>query len=113
GTAWYAAQRATKQDIEKIRFYYEQLANSQAHGDTEQAAIADANFHLAIAEASQNAVLLQMMKNVFHLLRHNVVLARRKIYTEHYGFETLHTQHMAMMNAIIARDSELARKAVG
>ena len=53
------------------------------------------------------------MKNVFHLLRHNVVLARRKIYTEHYGFETLHTQHMAMMNAIIARDSELARKAVG
>lgn len=113
GTAWYAAQRATKQDIEKIRFYYEQLANSQAHGDTEQAAIADANFHLAIAEASQNAVLLQMMKNVFHLMRHNVVLARRKIYTEHYGFETLHTQHMAMMNAIIACDSELARKAVG
>ena len=113
GTAWYAAQRASKQDIEKIRFHYEQLANSQAHGDTEQAAIADANFHLAIAEASQNAVLLQMMKNVFHLLRHNVVLARRKIYTEHYGFETLHTQHMAMMNAIIARDSELARKAVG
>ena len=113
GTAWYAAKRATKQDIEKIRFYYEQLANSQAHGDTEQAAIADANFHLAIAEASQNAVLLQMMKNVFHLMRHNVVLARRKIYTEHYGFETLHTQHMAMMNAIIARDSELARKAVG
>ena len=58
GTAWYAAQRASKQDIEKIRFHYEQLANSQAHGDTEQAAIADANFHLAIAEASQNAVLL-------------------------------------------------------
>lgn len=113
GTAWYAAQRATRQDIEKIQFYYHQLAESQAHGDTEQAASADANFHLAIAEASQNAVLLQMMKNVFHLLRHNVVLARRKIYTEHYGFETLQAQHSMILNAITKHDANTARQAIG
>ena len=113
GTAWYAAQRATPQDIEKIRFYYQQLSDSQAHGDTAQAATADANFHLAIAEASQNAVLLQMMKNVFHLLRHNVVLARRKIYTEHYDFDTLHAQHFAILKAIEQHDTEAARESVG
>ena len=113
GTAWYAAQRATEQDIKKIRFYYDQLADSQAHGDTEQAAIADASFHLAIAEASHNAVLLQMMKNVFHLLRHNVVLARRKIYTERYGFDTLHSQHRTILQAISDHDADHARVAVG
>lgn len=112
GTAWYASQRATKQDIQKIQYYYQQLTDSQSDGNTEKAAIADANFHLAIAEASQNAVLLQMMKNVFHLLQHNVVMARRKIYTEHYGFDTLHAQHFAIMNAIATHDAEIARTAV-
>lgn len=112
GTAWYAAKRATEQDIQKIQYYYNQLTDSQAHADTEQAAAADANFHLAIAEASQNGVLLQMMKNVFHLLRHNVVLARRKIYTEHYGFDTLHSQHFAIMDAIATHNPDNARQAV-
>lgn len=112
GTAWYAAKRATEQDIQKIQYYYNQITDSHAHADTEQAAAADANFHLTIAEASQNAVLLQMMKNVFHLLHHNVVLARRKIYTERYGFETLHSQHFAIMDAIATHNPDTARMAV-
>lgn len=112
GTAWYAAQRATKDDIDKIRYYYDELSSSQAHGDTAQAAAADANFHLAIAEASHNVVLLQMMKNVFHLLQHNVVLARRKIYTKTYGFDTLHAQHLAVLDAINRREPETAKAAV-
>lgn len=113
GTAWYAAQRATSADIDKIQFFYQQLSDSQAHADTAQAASADANFHLAIAEASHNAVLLQMMKNVFHLLRHNVVLARRKIYTKHYDFDKLHSQHFAIVQAIRQHDPEQARQTVG
>lgn len=112
GTAWYAAQRATDEDISKIRFYYNELAASQADGDTAQAAAADANFHLAIAEASHNVVLLQMMKNVFHLLQHNVVLARRKIYTKTYGFDTLHAQHLAVLEAIGRHDPDAAKAAV-
>lgn len=112
GTAWYAAQRATDEDIRKIRYYYDELAARQADGDTAQAAAADANFHLAIAEASHNVVLLQMMKNVFHLLQHNVVLARRKIYTKNYGFDTLHAQHLAVLEAISRHYPEAAKAAV-
>ncbi|MFW2177544.1 MULTISPECIES: FCD domain-containing protein [unclassified Moraxella] len=113
GTAWYAAMRATRSDIDKIHHYYDLLSEHQAHGDTAQASVADSNFHLAIAEASHNVVLLQMMKNVFHLLQHNVVLARRKLYTATYGFDTLHAQHHAILQAISKHDAELARMAVG
>lgn len=54
GTAWYAAQRATAEDLKNIRACYEQIAHFQILGDDDQAAITDAKFHLAIAEASHN-----------------------------------------------------------
>ena len=108
-TAWHAAMRATPGDKEKIQLCFEATLSE----DPDIASQADVRFHLAIAEASQNAVLLQMMKNVFHLLRHNVVLARRKIYTEHYDFDTLHAQHFAILKAIEQHDTEAARESVG
>ncbi|MEG1991589.1 MAG: FCD domain-containing protein, partial [Christensenella sp.] len=74
--------------------------------------IADAKFHLAIAEASHNLVLIQMMRGLFDLLQYNVVLGRRKVYTEAHRFDQLHDQHFQVMHAIERRDPEAARNAV-
>ena len=112
GTAWYAAQRATAEDLKKIRACYEQIAHFQILGDDDQAAIADAKFHLAIAEASHNLVLIQMMRGLFDLLQYNVVLGRRKVYTEAHRFDQLHDQHFQVMDAIERQDPEAARSAV-
>ena len=112
GTAWYAAQRATAEDLKKIRACYEQIAHFQILGDDDQAAIADAKFHLAIAEASHNLVLIQMMRGLFDLLQYNVVLGRRKVYTEAHRFDQLHDQHFQVMDAIERQDPEAARAAV-
>ena len=112
GTAWYAAQRATAGDLKKIRACYEQIAHFQILGDDDQAAIADAKFHLAIAEASHNLVLIQMMRGLFDLLQYNVVLGRRKVYTEAHRFDQLHDQHFQVMDAIERQDPEAARSAV-
>ena len=112
GTAWYAAQRATAEDLKKIRACYEQIVHFQILGDDDQAAIADAKFHLAIAEASHNLVLIQMMRGLFDLLQYNVVLGRRKVYTEAHRFDQLHDQHFQVMNAIERQDPEAARSAV-
>lgn len=112
GTAWYAAQRATPADLENIRQCYEQINHFQVLGDDAQAAIADAKFHLAIAEASHNLVLIQMMRGLFDLLQYNVMLGRRKVYTAPRHFEQLHDQHLQVMNAIVGQDPEAARKAV-
>ncbi|OTG91145.1 transcriptional regulator LldR [Acinetobacter sp. ANC 3832] len=112
GTAWYAAQRATKEDLVYIRQCYDQISYFQSLGDDDQASIADANFHLAIAEASHNLVLIQMMRGLFDLLRFNVVLGRRKVYSEAHRFDQLHDQHFQVMDAIERQDPEAARQAV-
>lgn len=112
GTAWYAAQRASKEDLAHIRHCYDQISHFQAAGNGDEAARADANFHLAIAEASHNIVLIQMMRSLFDLLQFNVVLARRKFYSEAHRFDQLHDQHLQVMNAIERRDPEAARRAV-
>ncbi len=112
GTAYYAAERATKQDCEKIRYYYEQIAHYQALGDGEQAAIHDANFHLAIAEASHNLILIQMMRELFDLLQFNIVLGRRKVYNEPLRFDQLHQQHFDVMTAIDEKKPIVAKQSV-
>lgn len=112
GTAWYAAQRATPEDLQKIRDCYARIAASQSQGKVDDAARADAAFHLAIAEASHNVVLIQMMRSLFDLLEHNVVLARRKIYSEAKQFDQLQDQHWVVMQAIERGDPEAARQAV-
>ena len=112
GTAWYAAQRATAADLENIRRCYDRIAHYQSIGDDDQASKADAEFHLAIAEASHNLVLIQMMRGLFDLLKYNVVLGRRKVYSESHRFDQLHDQHFQVMDAIERRDPDAARSAV-
>ncbi|WP_111891372.1 transcriptional regulator LldR [Acinetobacter sp. MB5] len=112
GTAWYAAQRSTEEDRAKIHHYYDQVLHFQSIGDADKASASDANFHLAIAEASHNIVLTQMMRSLFDLLQYNVVLGRRKIYTDAHQFGQLHLQHFQVMDAIDKQDPELARSSV-
>ncbi|ENV48316.1 transcriptional regulator LldR [Acinetobacter brisouii] len=112
GTAWYAAQRSTEEDRAKIHHFYDQVLYFQSIGDADKASASDANFHLAIAEASHNIVLTQMMRSLFDLLQYNVVLGRRKIYTDVHQFEQLHLQHFQVMDAIDRQDPELARSSV-
>ncbi|OTG85314.1 transcriptional regulator LldR [Acinetobacter sp. ANC 4558] len=112
GTAWYAAQRATPADIKKIREYYEQISYFQSIGDADQASMADAYFHQAIAEATHNLVLIQVMRGFFDLLQYNVVLGRRKIYSDPERFDQIRDQHLQVMEAIERKDPEAARNAV-
>ncbi len=112
GTAWYAAKRASEEDRQMIREAYERLLHYQAQGQDELSADADAAFHLAIAEASHNVVLIQMMRNVFKLLRYNVALGRRKLYADQQRFDQLNLQHAEVLEAIERRDPEAASRAV-
>lgn len=112
GTAWYAALRATEQDKQHIRLAHDALLEHQANNQFDLAADADANFHLAIAEASHNAVLIQLMRNVFELLHHNVVLARHKMYTDENMVAQLNVQHFQVMTAIEQGNAQQALECV-
>ncbi|KFD02108.1 GntR family lactate-responsive regulator, partial [Kluyvera ascorbata ATCC 33433] len=107
-TAWYAAMRATDSDKEKIRLCFEATQSD----DPDLASQADVRFHLAIAEASHNVVLLQTMRGFFDLLQSSVIQSRERMYLVPPVFAKLTEQHLAVLDAITAGDAEGARQAM-
>lgn len=112
GTAWHAALRATPRDCQAIQQRFEDMVRFQSRGDPDLSAQADAQFHLTIAEASHNAVLLQMMRGVFELLRATVTDSRQRMFTLQHTQDQLTAQHQALMEAILRGDAETARSTV-
>ena len=111
-TAWHAALRATARDKLRIRECFEATLRFQAGNDPALASRSDAQFHLAIAEASHNLVLLQMMRSLFDLLQATVTQNREKMYTVPETFGQLTVQHEELMRAILDGNPELARDTV-
>ena len=95
--------------------YDDAAPEGAAHGDTEQSARADAQFHLAVAEASHNLVLVQVMRGLFDLVLSSVTQNRDIIMFVHDSPETithLTAQHEALVKAIIDGDAARARSVV-
>lgn len=107
-TAWHAAMRATSADKEKIRLCFEATQSE----DPDLASQADVRFHLAIAEASHNVVLLQTMRGFFEVLQSSVKQSRQRMYLVPPVFSQLTEQHQAVLDAIVAGDADGARKAM-
>ncbi|MDO6407377.1 transcriptional regulator LldR [Pantoea phytobeneficialis] len=110
-TAWHAALRATEADKEKLQYAFDATLKLKESDDPDLAAQADVRFHLAIAEASHNVVLLQTMRGFFDLLQSSVMQSRQRMYTQPVIFDRLTEQHQALLNAILAGDAEAARLA--
>lgn len=109
-TAWYAALRATDADKEKLQSCFDAIQQQESLSP-EMAAQADVRFHLAIAEASHNVVLLQTMRGFFDLLQSSVAHSRERMYSAPTIFARLTDQHEAILLAILAGDAERAGQA--
>ena len=112
--AYYAALRATAVDHERLGEAFEALQACYSPGSQatrEEEGAADARFHLAIAEASHNAVLLHTIRGLFDLLKHNVVTNIGGMYLQRSETrDMLMAQHRALYEAIIERRAEEARE---
>jgi GntR family transcriptional repressor for pyruvate dehydrogenase complex len=111
--AYYAALRATEVDRERLTAAFEALQDCYARVDevsrVEEGA-ADAQFHLAIAEASHNAVLLHTIRGLFDLLKRNVVTNIGGMYQQRTETrDMLISQHRELYLAIIEGRAEQAR----
>lgn len=111
-TAWYAALRAGEADKERLQYAFDATLKLKESDDPDLAAQADVRFHLAIAEASHNLVLLQTMRGFFDLLQSSVMQSRQRMYIKPAIFARLTEQHQAVLQAILAGDAERARKAM-
>ncbi|MDP6855205.1 MAG: FCD domain-containing protein [Arenicellales bacterium] len=110
-SAHYAALRATDADRKLLTSYFEAMEKAHVmEGPAEEADI-DADFHLAIAKAAHNQVLLHIMRSLFNLLRKDVFFNRMRLYSHHGSRDLLLNQHREIYEAIIAGDPERARSA--
>ncbi len=107
-----AARLASDTDLEVIAAIFAKMETAHARKDPEREAQLDAEFHMAIIEASHNVMMLHMMRSMFQLLREGVFYNRQAMFRQHTGRTTLLDQHRAMNEAIQARNAPAARAAV-
>ena len=102
GNARLAAKRATAEDIERLEkclgTMHKKLKDNTSFTDE------DAGFHLAIAEATHNKVQSHLMFSIYDLLKEKVGLCYYDDETEY-----IYRQHVAIVEAIKARDEFLAQ----
>lgn len=112
--AFYAAQRATEPDRERLKTAHDRLQQCYDNADPATQADegeADAGFHLAIAEASHNGVLLQTIRGLFDLLKRNVVTNIGGMYAQRVETrQALAGQHRELFEAVMNRQPEAARE---
>ncbi|MEQ4618899.1 MAG: transcriptional regulator LldR [Corticimicrobacter sp.] len=108
----HAALRATDADKARIRAKFDAMMARHGTDAPMEEARADASFHIAIAEASHNLVLILVMRSLFDLLQASVSQNLGKLYTRPNVYETLTQQHLALVEAIEAGDPDRARTAM-
>ncbi|WP_084536547.1 FCD domain-containing protein [Azospirillum halopraeferens] len=109
--SYYAAKRANDLDRRAIRESFERMEQSHGNDDSSEEADADADFHLAIYEATHNTVLLHIMRSLSDLLRNDIFYNRAKLYERKGVRDLLLEQHRAVYLAVMDGDPERARDA--
>ena len=111
-----AAERAAAQgsdtDLAVVDTIFRKMEAAHAKRDPTDEARLDAEFHLAIIEASHNVVMLHLMRAMFDLLRAGVFYNRQAMFRQRTTRDMLLDQHRAINTAVQARDPAAARAAV-
>ena len=107
-----AAIHGTETDLKVIDALFAQMEAAHGKRNPAEEARLDADFHLAIIEASHNVIMLHMMRSMYQLLREGVFYNRSVMFKQRTTRGALLDQHRAINTALQARDAEGARAAV-
>jgi GntR family transcriptional repressor for pyruvate dehydrogenase complex len=99
-------------DLKVIDTIFKKMESAHTKRNPADEAHLDADFHLAIIEASHNIIMLHMMRSMYELLREGVFYNRTVMFKQRTTRDTLLEQHRAINAALQARDPERARGAV-
>jgi GntR family transcriptional repressor for pyruvate dehydrogenase complex len=110
-SARLAATRATEIEIRAITACLDRMRAAHTLDDPTAEAEADADLHMLIYEASHNLVMLHIMRAFSEMLRHGVFYNRHQLYIYPGVRDHLLDQHLAIGEAVIARDPERAARA--
>ncbi len=107
----YAALRATPANRKIIREHMLALNEANQERDLERSAKADADFHMAIAEAAQNVALIHITRSLFDLLSKQMMSNWEQLLTNPESCDQIHDQHQYIYEAILSGDPDMARNA--
>jgi len=107
-----AARLASDTDLQVIQTIMDKMEAAHKKTNPADEARLDAEFHMAIIEASHNVIMLHMMRSMFQLLREGVFYNRQVMFKQRTTRGALLDQHRAINVAIQARDPDAARAAI-
>ncbi len=110
-----AAERANERDIAQLREYLDQAKALVAEGKSifsPEVADLYAKTFFRIAEATHNAIYAYLMRMLWSMVEGAFPYSREKLSFAPHIFGKLFKQYAAIVEAIVARDAEKARRAV-
>jgi GntR family transcriptional repressor for pyruvate dehydrogenase complex len=107
-----AAIHGSDTDLKVIDAIFRKMEAAHKKRNPADEAELDAEFHIAILEASHNVILLHMMRSIFDLLKQGVFFNRQMMFKQRTTRDLLLDHHRAINEALQARDAEAARAAV-
>ncbi|MCJ8008257.1 FadR family transcriptional regulator [Lederbergia wuyishanensis] len=111
GTVVSASKKRTNENLKAMEIALDEM--KKANGNEELGEKADLDFHLAIAEASQNQLLASLLNHVSGLMQETMKETRRLwLYSGQTTTEKLYEEHKHIYKAIFHGDENAARKAM-
>jgi GntR family transcriptional repressor for pyruvate dehydrogenase complex len=107
-----AARMGSDTDLEIVNTIFQRMVAAHSKRNPDEEAGLDAQFHMAIIEASHNVVMLHMMRAMFDLLKEGVFYNREVMFRQRTTRDALLDQHRAINSALQDRDPEASRNAV-
>lgn len=107
-----AARLGSDSDLKVIQTIFDKMETAQKDGRGDEETRLDAEFHMAIIEASHNVVMLHMMRSMFDLLRQGVFYNRKIMFHQRTTRTAILDQHRAINAALQERNPGGARAAV-
>ena len=107
-----AAKSASDTDLAVVQTVFNKMEAAHSKRNADEEAQLDAQFHMAIVEASHNVVMLHMMRSMYELLREGVFYNRQVMFKQRTSRAALLDQHRAINDALQARNPAAARAAI-
>ena len=107
-----AARLGSDTDLKVIETIFKKMEVAQQKRNPTEEAELDADFHLAIIEASHNVIMLHMMRSMYELLREGVFYNRSVMFKQRVTRDHLLDQHRAINDALQDRDPDKAKDAI-
>lgn len=113
GTSALAAERRTDEDLSRLNAILDKMEAALKQNDTAGGEKADVEFHAAIAEASRNSLLIQLMDSLALRLGETIGKTRELwFYQQKSTSERLLDEHRSIYNAISAGDAVQASQLI-